>query len=122
MDFVWEKPVIMFFKDRSDKPEKEPFVVVKTRRLEISKVDKKELEGSIHDFFPLMGNVSFISSNRGFSDRYILCWLDDAEDDFKKGWRRLSGVIFTEEFTSLSDENGKKTYNAHFRAEHGKLG
>ena len=123
MELVWEKPVIVFYKERLEKPERKAFAVVKARRLAISRVDEEDanFRGNLKDFFPFMGDIDYISSTEGISDRYVLCWLDDKEDDFSKAWRRLTGVTFPAGITFITDESGKRTYNANFIAEQGKL-
>jgi len=122
LELVWEKPVIVFYKERLEKPERKAFAVVKARRLVISKDEGgSKFRGDIQDFFPFMGDIDYISSKEGVSDRYVLCWLDDKEDDFSKAWRRLTGVTFPAGITFITDEGGKRTYNANFIAEHGKL-
>jgi hypothetical protein len=122
LELVWEKPVIVFYKERLEKPQRKAFLVVKARRLEISRVEEgTKFKGSINDFFPFMGDIDYISSKDGISDRYVLCWLDDKEDDFSKAWRRLTGVTFPGGITFITDEKGKRTYNANFEAEQGKL-
>lgn len=122
MDFIWEKPVIVFYRERLKKPEIKAFAVVKAKKLTISKVEESaKFKGSIIDFFPLMGNIDYISSTKGKSDVYVLCWLDDKEDDFSKAWRRLNGVTFPQGINFITDEKGKRTYNANFEAKHGKL-
>ncbi len=122
MELVWEKPVIVFYKERFEKPETKAFVVIKAKKLLISKVDgDSKFKGSIEDFFPFMGDIDYISSTKGISDRYVLCWLDDKEDDFSKAWRRLTGITFPTGITFTTDEKGKRTYNANFKAKQGKL-
>lgn len=101
MELVWEKPVIVFYKERLEKTQRKAFLVVKARRLEISRVEEgAKFKGSVNDFFPFMGDIDYISSKDGISDRYILCWLDDKKDDFSKAWRRLTGVTFPVELLS----------------------
>jgi hypothetical protein len=68
-----------------------------------------------------MGDFDNISSKIGIADRYVLCWFDDEEDDFNKAWRLLTGVTFPAGINFVTDKKGKKTYNAAFKAEHGKL-
>jgi len=122
LKLIWEKPVIVLYKERLKKPERKAFAVVKARKLAISRVEEEAtLEGNIKDFFPFMGNIDYISSKEGISDRYVLCWMDDREDDFSKAWRRLTGVTFPTGITFKTDERGKRTYNANFKAEQGKL-
>ncbi len=122
MELAWEKPVIVFYKERLKKPERKAFAVIKARRLVISRAEESaKFKGYIKDFFPFMGDIDYISSTKGISDRYVLCWLDDKEDNFSKAWRRLTGVTFPAGITFITDENGKRTYNASFKAEQGKL-
>ncbi len=80
-----------------------------------------KFKGNIEDFFPFMGDIDYISSAEGISDRYVLCWLDDREDDFSKAWRRLTGVTFPDGIAFVTNEKGKRTYNATFEAERGEL-
>jgi len=114
--------VLTFYKEKIDKPEREAFLVVKARKLAISRVDENDmLLGNIKDFFPLMGDIDCVISEKGMSDRYVLCWFDDKEDDFSKAWRRLTGVRFPSGGTFVTDKDKKRTYNASFEAEKGKL-
>jgi hypothetical protein len=123
LELVWNKPVIIFYKERRKQPERRAFAVVKARELSFSRVEEKEakFDGNIKDFFPLMGDIDHISSKEGIADRYVLCWFDDEEDDFTKAWRRLAGVKFLAGTNFVTDKKGKRTYNAAFKAEHGKL-
>jgi len=122
LELAWEKPVIVFYKERLKKPERKAFAVIKARRLVISRAEESaKFRGDIKDFFPFMGDIDYIYSTEGISDRYVLCWLDDKEDNFSKAWRRLTGVTFPAGITFITDENGKRTYNASFKAEQGKL-
>jgi hypothetical protein len=120
VEFVWNKPVLTFYNDKLP-PEREAFAAVKARELSVSKSENGILSGSIEDFFPLMGDVECIMSKEKSADRYVICWFDDAEDDLIKSARRLTGVTFTFEVSCVVDDKGKKTYNAKFHAEHGKL-
>lgn len=122
MESVWEKPVIVFYKEKIGKPERKAFAVVKARRLAVLMEEgETKFEGNIKDFFPLMGDIDYVSSERGKSESYVVCWFEDKEDDFKKAWRRLTGVVFPAGITFTADEHGKRTYNANFKAKHGKL-
>jgi hypothetical protein len=119
---VWKKPAIMFYKERFGKPEREPFAVVKARKLIISIKEKDaKLSCIIEDFFPLMGNIDYLSTKEGKADRYVICWFDDNIDDFGKAFRRLTGATFPEGIKFITDRKGKKTYNVSFQAERGKL-
>ena len=122
MESVWEKPVITLYRERFGKPEREAFAVVKARRLVISRKERSaKFSCIIEDFFPLMGEIDYISTKEGKADRYVLCWFDDSEDDFSRAFRRLTGATFPEAIRFVTDEKGKRTYNASFEAEHGKL-
>jgi hypothetical protein len=122
LDLVWEKPVIIFYKERLKKPERKAFAVVKAKKLVISRVkEDNKFEGRIDDSFPFMGDIDYVSSKEGTSGRYVLCWMDDKEDDFNKAWRRLTGVTFPAGISFTTDEMGKRTYNTSFKAEDGNL-
>ncbi len=119
-EFVWKKPVVCIFKERAE-PEIDPFVVVKAKEVSISKSEDGKLTGSIHDFFTLMGDADYMSSLKGMADHYIMCWFDDTEPDMLKDLRRLKGVSLTSKVAYVINDSGKRTYNAKFKAEHGKL-
>jgi hypothetical protein len=120
MDYVWKKPVLTFYRQRSP-PEKEPFAVVKALEFGVSKSEKGGYWGAIVAFFPLMGNLDCVSSVEGKSDTYVLCWFDDAEEDLNNSLRRLAGVTFPSVIPYVVDERGKRTYDASFDARNGKL-
>jgi hypothetical protein len=122
LESVWEKPVITFYREKFGKPEREAFAVVKARRLVTSREERdSKFRCTIEDFFPLMGEIDSLSTKEGKADRYVLCWFDDSEDDFGRAFRRLTGATFPEGIKFVTDEKGKRTYNASFEAEHGKL-
>jgi hypothetical protein len=122
LESVWEKPVITFYRERFGKPEREAFLVVKARRLTISRNEgSNKFRCSLEDFFPLMGDINYISSEEGKADRYVLCWFDDRFEDFGKAFRRLTGVTFPEGIKCVNDEKGKISCNVSFEAKHGKL-
>jgi hypothetical protein len=122
LQFVWEKTVITFYKERFGKPEREPFVAVKARKLVVSRKEEGAKFGCVlKEFFPIMGALDYVSSKDGKADRYVLCWFDDKEDDFGKAFRRLTGVTFPEGITCVTDEKGKISCDAGFEAKHGKL-
>ena len=121
LQYVCEKPVLTFFKERFGKPEKEPFVAVKARKIVINKTETDlDFTCVLEDFFPIMGYLDYINSKEGKGDRYVLCWFDDSEDDFSSAFRRLTGVEFNEGIKCII-ENGKVTCNSRFTAKHGKL-
>ena len=120
MDFVWNKPVLTFYRERTER-EKEPFAVVKALRLEVSKSEKEGYFGKISSFFTLMGNLDCISSVEGKQDHYVVCWFDDNIEDINESFRRLTGVTFSSDVAYVIDERGKRTYSAKFKAKYGKL-
>lgn len=67
--------------------------------------------------FCLMGDVDQVQSK----NKYVICWFDDAVDDFYEAFRRLSGVTFPSGVSCSMDKRNKRTYNAVFQAKHGKL-
>lgn len=115
----WKKPTVTFYREKIDKPETEPFAVIKAKKI-TAQAEDSGFKGEIADFFTLMGDVDHMSSPDAKGQRYILCWFDDSEDDFRKSSRKLSGVTFPSGLSfTTSDE--KRTYNASFQARHGKL-
>ncbi len=120
MDFVWNKPVITFYRERIPR-EKEPFVVVKAKKLEVSKSEKEGYEGIISSFFPLMGNLDRLSSVEGKQDHYVICWFDDKIDDLNESFRRFTGVTFSSDVTYVVDGRTRRVYDAKFKAKYGKL-
>jgi hypothetical protein len=121
VDFVWNKAVICIFRERSTNPEQDPFVVVRAKQLAVTKSDDGKLTGKIHDFFTLMGDTDYIISPEGKQDHYVMCWFDDTEPDITKDLRRMRGVTFLPDVTFAVGAAHKRTYNASFNAEHGKL-
>ncbi len=122
MERTWNKPVVVFYKERADEPERRAFLVVKARRLIVYEDEEGEgYRGKINDFFPLMGDIDYLSSNEGASDHYVLCWFEDKEEDLSNAWRRLTGVTFRDGVSFDIDTMKKKTYNTDFRAKAGKL-
>jgi hypothetical protein len=122
MNYNCEKPAIVFYRERIEKPDREAFAVIKAQRLSLAPVPQGEgYEGVIEDFFPLMGDIEPVTSDAGREDRYILCWTDDAEEDPDRSWKRLIGVTFPDEIDITVNERGKKTYNAKFSAAKGKI-
>lgn len=118
---VWEKPVVVFYRERRETPERRALAVIKARQLVVSRVEAAAFRGDVIDFFPLMGDIDYLSTEEGASGRYVLCWFNDKEDDFSQAWRRLMGVTFPHGITFVVDKEGKRTYNAHFRAAKAKL-
>ena len=96
--------------------------MIQAQRLTIlRKDDENKLNCNLEGFFPLMGDIDCVSTKEGKADNYVLCWFDDSEEDFGKAFRRLTGVTFPEGITFVTDQRGKRTYNAVFVATHGKL-
>ena len=120
MDFVWNKPVLTFYRERIPR-ENEPCAVAKALKLIVSKSDKGGYWGTINSFFPLMGNLDWLSSVEGKKDYYVICWFDDKVESLNESYRRLAGVTFPDDVAYRIDEKGKRTYNARFTAKIGKL-
>ncbi len=120
-ELVWNKPVLCIFKERDVNPEIDPFVVVKAKKLTLSRSGDSKVTGSIVDFFTLMGDADYLLSPEGSADRYVMCWFDDTEPDMTKDLRRLRGVTLKGQVTCALNQAGKRTYNAAFQAEHAKL-
>ena len=117
---VWKKPVLCIFKER-DPFEIDPFVVVKAKKLTLKPEEGSTFSGNIEDFFTLMGDADYLSTSKGATDHYVMCWFDDTEPDMTKDLRRLKGVTFKGKVAFFLNEGGKRTYNATFKAERGKL-
>lgn len=120
MSYTWEKPVIVFYKERTHDSETKPFAVVKARKLTVNRTENK-FTGSITDFFPLMGDIDYITTKEGKNDNYVLCWFEDKEEDFTKFWRQLTGATFPNGAKFTTDRRGKRTYNAQCHAIRAKL-
>jgi hypothetical protein len=122
LEFICDKPALTIYKERFEKPEKEPFVAVKAKRIVISKTEKEMGYSCVlEDFFPIMGNLDYITTKEGKVDTYVLCWFDDSEDNFNSAFRRLTGVTFNEGIECINDNKGKIICNSRFKAKHGKL-
>jgi len=119
-EHVWNKPVVCIFKERQPF-EIDPFVVVKARKVELKGKDGASCEGTVEDFFTLMGDADYLSTPQGTSDHYVMCWFDDTEPDMTKDLRRLHGVTLQGKVSCKTNEGGKRTYNAAFKAKHAKL-
>jgi hypothetical protein len=119
MSFVWFKPVISFYRERMPR-EKEPFAVAKALKLEVTK-SEEGIYGRIYSFFPLMGNLDYISSGESKQDKYVICWFDDTIEDLAESFMRLTGVTFSSNISYVINKRGKKTYQAKFKTLHGKL-
>ena len=120
-ELVWNKPVVCIFKQRDVNPEIDPFVVVKAKKITLTRLDNGEVTGKLQDFFTLMGDADYLLSPEGAVDHYVMCWFDDTEPDMTRDLRRLRGVTLREKVTCNVNAIGKRTYNAAFTAEHAKL-
>ena len=120
-ELVWSKPVIRIFKENDVNPEIDPFVVTRAKKITVNCREGSKMDGNIQDFFTLMGDADYLTSPEGIADHYVMCWFDDKEPDMTKDLRLLRGVTFNGKVTCVIGENGKRTYNATFKAEHGKL-
>jgi hypothetical protein len=116
-EFVWKKPVLSIYRENNEHPETEAFAVIKVRKLIVSMSENSGFNGRIEDFFCLMGDVDQIQPK----NKYVVCWFDDAVDDFHEAFRRLSGVTFESGVNCSTDKRNKRTYNAVLQAKHGKL-
>lgn len=121
MEKSWEKPVVVFYKEREKPREKKAMVAIKARKIVVSKQADNELKGSIEEFFPLIGDFEYPFTPEGKTDNYVLCWFDDTEDDFTTAFRRLTGVTFPLGIQCEINEKGKKVCNTTFTAKQGKL-
>ncbi len=123
MSFVWKKPVICIFKERSGENwESDPFVVIKAKQVTVTPQDNPKYSGTIEGFFTLMGDAEYISSPEGKADHYVMCWFDDTEPDMTKDLRRLRGVQFTGDVNCTTNQKThKRTYNATFSASQAKI-
>jgi hypothetical protein len=120
MVFVWNKPVLTFYRERVPF-EREAFAVVKTMNLKVAKSEEGGYVGNIVAFFPLMGDLDCISMEKRKSDRYVICWFDDRVNDLDESFRRLTGVTFPSGMSYVVDERGKRKYDASFKAKAGIL-
>jgi hypothetical protein len=112
---------VCIFKERDVDPEIDPFVVVKAKKIVLSRAENSKVVGSLVNFFTLMGDADYLMSPEGAADHYVMCWFDDSESDMTKDLRRLRGANFTGKVTCALNAAGKRTYNAAFTAEHAKL-
>ena len=119
---IWKKPVICIFRERNVNPESDPFVVIMARQITLASGDEAKYSGAIEDFFTLMGDADYVSSEKGKTDHYVMCWFDNNEPDMTKDLRRLRGVRFTGDLSySENSKTHKRTYNATFEAEQAKI-
>ncbi len=116
-DFVWNKPVLSFYRENNEQPETEAFAVIKAKKLVVSAVESSGFGGKIEDFFCLMGDIDQVQPER----KYVACWFDDSIEDFYAGFRRLSGVTFPAKLSFTVDKRDKRTYNTALQAKHAKL-
>ncbi|WNZ28987.1 MAG: hypothetical protein IAX21_10170 [Candidatus Bathyarchaeota archaeon] len=122
MKGTWEKPVIVFYKEREKPRETKALVAVKARKIVVFKqTDNIKLKGTIEEFFPLIGDFDYLFTPEGKTDKYVLCWFDDEEDDFSTAFRRVTGVTFPHGIRCESNDKGKKFCNTTFSANRGKL-
>ena len=116
-EHVFNKPVLSLYRENNEQPETEAFAVIKAKKLTVSASEKGGFNGSINDFFCLMGDIDQVQS----ANKYVVCWFDDQVDDFYQAFRRLSGVTFPSQINYSLDKRNKRTYNTVFQAKHGKL-
>jgi len=116
-ELTWIKPVLSLYRENNQQPETEAFAVIKTKKLIVLESMNGGFSGNISDFFSLMGNVDQINTD----NKYVVCWFDDSVEDFRAGFRRLSGVTFPDKLSFTVDHRNKRTYNTVFQAKHAKL-
>jgi len=64
----------------------------------------------------------YLNQKKEFTDQYIMCWFDDTEPDMTKDLRAVTGSCVQRKVTcELNNKTCKRTYNATFNAEHGKI-
>ena len=122
--YTFFRPVVQIFLERIDDPQKEPLTVIKCMSDMIIREEENRSHlfgGEIQSFFPLMGQLNFLKKQSGLSDRYVLCWFDDREEDFNLSWKRLNGVRFSEQPVLISGQKRKPAYNVSFTATAGHL-
>ena len=118
----WEKPVVVFYKEREKPREKKALVAIKARKISVfNQTVGKKLRGELEEFFPLIGDFEYLFTDEGKTDNYVMCWFDDTEDDFNTAFRRLTGVVFPQGIQCEINDKGKKVCNATFSAKQGKL-
>ena len=114
---VWKKPALSLYRENNEQPETEAFAVIKAQKLTVTQSESEGFSGVISDFFCLMGDVDSVKSG----NKYVVCWFDDAVENFQEGFRRLSGVTFPSGINYTLDKRNKRTYNTAFKAKHAKL-
>ena len=91
MNYVWKKPAITFYLERFGKPERKPFLVVEARKLLASKNNERKVL-TLSSFLSWGQLIIYLAKKEKLI--IVLCWFDDREDDFKRAFRRLTGVTF----------------------------
>jgi hypothetical protein len=115
-DRIWDRPVIVLYREQQDQPTREALAVLRARRLTLVQEEENDvITGRIEDFFPLMGDISGIQSDPTGVNRYILCIYNQGEKPFDQP-DRLSGLIFPEGLSFIRDQHGKRTYHGCFQA------
>jgi hypothetical protein len=120
-EHVYNKPVVCIFKEREVNPETDPFVVVKAKKVTLSQASDSKYVCDMQDFFTLMGDADYLSSDQGAIDHYVMCWFDDTQPDMTKDLRRLRGVTMKGKAKLSYTQSGKRTYNANFEAKQAKI-
>ncbi len=120
-EHVYNKPVVCIFKERDVNPETDPFVVVKAKKVTLNQTKDSQYVCNMQDFFTLMGDADYLSSEEGAIDHYVMCWFDDTQPDMTKDLRRLRGVTMKGKAQLSYTQSGKRTYNANFEAKQAKI-
>ena len=120
-EHVYNKPVVCIFKERDVNPETDPFVVVKAKKITLNQTKDSKYACNMQDFFTLMGDADYLSSDQGAEDHYVMCWFDDTQPDMTKDLRRLRGVTLNGKAQVSYTQSGKRTYNASFEAKQARI-
>jgi hypothetical protein len=114
-DQIWQKPVIVVYREYHDQPTQDAVAVLRARRLTLIEEENNVITGRIEDFFPLLGDISGIQSDPTGMNRFILCIYNGGEKPFDQP-DRLSGIVFPKGFSFIRDQQGKRTYHGSFQA------
>jgi hypothetical protein len=116
IDKIWEKPVIVLYREDHNQQTRDALAVLRARRLTlIEEEGNDEITGRIEDFFPLMGDISGLQGEPKDVKHYILCVYNDNEKPYDQP-DRISGVVFPEGLSFIRDQYGKRTYHGSFQA------
>ena len=114
---IWNNIYFQLFKDDKNKP----LCVCRAKAIALdqSETEKENINGTIEDFFPLMGSILDLISEPSYGGSkidYIICWADDTIKDETKIWKKLVGVRFLESIDSIGTCE-KERYRGRFTAK-----